>query len=379
MSRSSGWIILIVLLGIMLGVVGGGIMGGLVGMYVARSNASPGAMPVPQEIKSVSPGQPPVIQQMTVNSASEVIDTVRAVEPAVVTVVAGMTGTSFGQGNGLAEASGSGVVISKEGHIITNNHVIEDAASVSVIYSNGTRADATVVGADPLTDIAVLKVNGAVPAVAPFGDSSALQLGEWVIAIGSPLGNYRGSVTVGVVSGLNRTVSGTAQENLIQTDAAINHGNSGGPLINLAGQIVGINTLVVRNTASGDQAEGLGFAVPSNIVRSVAEQLIANGRIEYPFIGISYTEVTPQLAAEMNLTTKTGVIISKVTAGSPAQRAGLQQQDIVTAINSDKIDENHSLRSILFKYRVGDTVTLTVERGGQAVQLQVTLVKRPTE
>jgi 2-alkenal reductase len=268
-------------------------------------------------------------------------------------------------------------VISQDGHIITNNHVIDGASSVFVIYSDGGRADATVVGADPVTDIAVLKVNGKVPAVVAFGDSSALQLGEWVIAIGSPLGNYRGSVTVGVVSGLNRTVQGTSQDGLIQTDAAINHGNSGGPLINLAGQIIGINTLVVRDTPGGDQAEGLGFAVPSNTVRSVAEQLIARGRIEYPFIGISYTEVTPQLAAEMNLNSKSGVVVTQITPGSPAQNAGLRARDVVVKINNDQINENNSLRSLLFKYRVGDTVTLTVERGGQTLQMQVTLVKRP--
>lgn len=372
MSRSSGWILVLVILGILLGVVGGGIMGGLVGMYVARNNTSVIA-PVPQEIKATTSGQPSVVQNLTVNTTTELIDTVRRVEPAVVTVVTNDTGGNvFGRN---AQASGSGVVISQDGHIITNNHVIDGANSVAVIYSDGTRANAAVVGADPLTDIAVLKVSGNIPAYASFGDSNALQLGEWVIAIGSPLGNYRGSVTVGVVSGMNRKVS--QQENLIQTDAAINHGNSGGPLINLAGQIVGINTLVVRDTVGGAPAEGLGFAVPSNTVRSVAEQLISRGRIEYPFIGISYTEVTPQLAAEMNLNSKYGIVITQVTSNSPASRAGLRQQDVVTAIDNNPINETNSLRSILFRYRVGDKVTLTVERGGQTMQVDITLVARP--
>ncbi len=378
MSRSSGWIVIIVVLGILLGVIGGGIMGGLVGMYVAANAAPRIAAPAPQTVKAVTSSQAPVVQNITVNSASEVIDSVRSVEPAVVTVISNLGGSTFRQGGSQAEASGSGVIISQDGHIITNNHVIDGANSVFVIYSDGERADATVVGADPVTDIAVLKVNGKVPAAVTFGDSSALQLGEWVIAIGSPLGNYRGSVTVGVVSGMNRTVQGAAQDGLIQTDAAINHGNSGGPLINLAGQIVGINTLVVRDTSGGDQAEGLGFAVPSNTVRAVAEQLIANGRIEYPFIGISYTELNPQLATEMNLDAKAGVVVTQVTSDSPAQKAGLQARDVVTAINNDKIDENNSLRSLLFKYRVGDTITLAVERGGKTIQVQVTLVKRPT-
>lgn len=373
MSRSSnGWIIFLILLGTLIGVVGGGVMGGVVGMYVARNNAQQLNSPVPQEIKAVMPGQPPVVQNLTVNASSELIDTVSRVEPAVVTVITGNSG-SFGGG---PQASGSGVIISQDGHVVTNNHVVEGSSTVSVIYSDGTRVNAAVVGTDPLTDIAVLKVNGSVPAYVPFGDSSALQLGEWVIAIGSPLGNYRGSVTVGVISGLNRKVS--PQEGLIQTDAAINHGNSGGPLINLAGQIVGINTLVVRDSVGGAPAEGLGFSVPSNTVRSVAEQLIARGKIEYPFIGISYTEVTPQVASEMGLSTNHGVMVTQITSNSPAAAAGLQTQDIVTAIDTNQIDEDNSLRSILFRYRVGDKVTLTVERGGQSIRLELTLVARPS-
>jgi len=350
-------------------------MGGLVGMYVARNNTSQVASPVPQEIKAVTSGQPPVVQNLTVNSTSEVIDTVRKVEPAVVTVVTNISGTGTNSFGGTVQASGSGVVISQDGHIITNNHVVEGASSVAVIYDDGTRVDATVVGTDPLTDVAVLKVNGNVPAFIPFGDSNSLQLGEWVIAIGSPLGNYRGSVTLGVVSGVNRKVA--QQEGLIQTDAAINHGNSGGPLINLEGQIVGINTLVVRDSVGGAPAEGLGFAVPSNTVRSVAEQLIAQGRIEYPFIGISYTEVTPQIAAEMGLTTKHGVMVTQITPDSPAASAGLKMNDVITAIDDHQIDEDNSLRSILFSYRVGDKVSLTLERGGQSIKLDLTLVARP--
>lgn len=377
MSRqSSGWVIIIVTLGILLGVVGGGIMGGLVGMYAARNAAPAPAGPVPQEIRAVTPGQAPVVQNLTVNADSELTNTVSKVEPAVVTVVTNLTATNAFGRTGEAQASGSGVIISQDGHIITNNHVVEGADNVYVIYTDGTRADATVVGTDPLTDIAVLKVNAKVPAVASFGDSNALKLGEWVIAIGSPLGNYRGSVTVGVVSGTNRKVAD--QVGLIQTDAAINHGNSGGPLLNLEGQIVGINTLVVRDSPAGDQAEGLGFAVPSNTVRQVAEQLISRGKIDYPFIGISYGDVTPQIAAEMNLDAKQGVIVTQITPGSPAAQAGLQPQDVVTAINNDKIDETNSLRSLLFKYHIGDKITLTVARGGQTMQISLTLAARPS-
>lgn len=371
MSRSrSGWIIAIVLLGVLIGVVGGALMGGVVALYVARSSPAVVPAPISQEVKAVNSGQPPVITKMTVNADTQITDTVKKVEPAVVTVITDLSGGGFG-----GEASGSGVIISNDGDIITNNHVVDGASNVYVIYNDGTRKDASIVGTDPLTDIAVLRVSGGVPAVASFGDSSALQLGEWVIAIGSPLGNYRGSVTVGVVSGVNRRVG--ADEGLVQTDAAINHGNSGGPLINLAGQIIGINTLIVRDNVGGAPAEGLGFAVPSNTVRSVAEQLMARGRIDYPFIGITYTEVTPQLASEMNINAKNGVIITQVTPGSPAAHAGIQVQDIVTKIDNNVIDEDHSLRSILFQYHVGDQVTLTVVRNGSEQQVQLTLIGRP--
>ncbi|HZQ06650.1 MAG TPA: trypsin-like peptidase domain-containing protein [Anaerolineae bacterium] len=375
MSRSStGWILIIVLLGIILGIVGGGIMGGVVGMYIARTTTVPVTVPIPQEIKAVTSSQPPVVQNLTVNSTSEIINAVSKVEPAVVTVV---TNLSLSNGFGdNAQASGSGVIISQDGYVITNNHVVEGANTVDVIYTNGDRVSASIVGTDLVTDIAVLKVNGQVPAFVSFGDSNALQLGEWVIAIGSPLGNYRGSVTVGVVSGMNRKVA--SQEGLIQTDAAINHGNSGGPLINLEGQIVGINTLVVRDSVGGAPAEGLGFAVPSATVRSVAQQLISRGSIQYPFIGISYTEVTPQLAGEMKLTTRHGVLVTQITRGSPAETAGIQAQDVVTAIDNHQIDENNTLRSILFQYKVGDPVTLTIERGGQTIQVKLTLVARPS-
>ena len=169
------------------------------------------------------------------------------------------------------------MIIDKQGHIVTNAHVVDGARQLDVIFADGTKTSAKLVGADSASDIAVLQVSGSVPGVLSFGDSNAIQLGETVIAIGSPLGSYRGSVTAGVVSGLNRSVQGSGETGLIQTDAAINHGNSGGPLLNLAGQVIGINTLVVQNTNSGDLAEGLGFAIPSNTVSAVVKQLLAQG------------------------------------------------------------------------------------------------------
>jgi len=179
-------------------------------------------------------------------------------------------------GSGTAVAEGSGVIIDAQGHILTNAHVVQGATKLEVVFNDGSTTSAQLVGADATKDIAVLQVSGNVPAYLTLGDSSALQLGETVIAIGSPLGTYSGSVTVGVVSGLDRSVQGASQDHLIQTDAAINSGNSGGPLLNLNGEVIGINTLVVRQTNSGDIAEGLGFAIPSNTLATVVMQILGH-------------------------------------------------------------------------------------------------------
>src|SRR5262249_27988267 len=193
------------------------------------------------------------------------------------------------------------------------------AQSLAVIFADGSRHEATLVGTDPLVDLAVIRVKDAVPGVAALGDSTILQPGETVIAIGSPLGDFKNSVTVGVVSALNRSGPGSGQEGLIQTDAAINHGNSGGPLVNLRGEVIGINTLVVRgNGFSGDQAEGLGFAVPSKTVKSISDQLIATGKVVHPYLGIYYTPIDAESAAQQNLPVQNGALIGAPAQGRPA-------------------------------------------------------------
>lgn len=379
------WLVALVFLAVLLGVVGGGLMGGVVGYYVA-SNHQPIVLPsTPAELAvAKSLGQPPVITKLSLSSDSAVIDTVKKAEPAVVTVIntlgstqSNSTRSPFGFGGGIAE--GSGVIFDTQGHIITNNHVVENARQLDIVLQDGTKLSAKLIGTDPVADLAVLKVDGNIPAYVPLGDSNALQLGETVIAIGSPLGSYRGSVTVGVVSGVNRSVEGTGQEGLIQTDAAINNGNSGGPLLNLAGQVIGINTLVVRDTNMGNTAEGLGFAIPSSTVSAISKQLIANGKVVYPFIGINYTELTPQSAAALNLTVQSGVLVHQVTPGSPAADAGIQTDDIITAIDGTKLDQDHSLRSVLFQHQTGDSVTLTVQRGSGTLSLKITLTARPAD
>jgi 2-alkenal reductase len=370
----SSLLVVLVLIGVLVGIIGGALMGGVAGFYVARQNmqALPTAVQA-QPISSTTQTTAPAVTNLTLKSDSAVIDAVKKVEPAVVTVVNDLSTTTnpFRRGGVTPQASGSGVIVDKAGYVVTNFHVIDGAKRIQVIFSNGKTVDAKVIGGDPIMDLAVIQVDNA-PAVAGYGDSNAVQLGETAIAIGSPLGNYRGSVTVGVISGVQRRVGSV--DDLIQTDAAINHGNSGGPLLNAEGQIIGITTLIVRDASSGDVAEGLGFAIPSNTVKFAVEQLVSKGKVEYPFIGISYTDATDA----GNGVTANGVLVSCVSNGTPGSAAGVQANDVVTAINGDKIDETHTLRSLLFKYKPGDTVTLTVLRGGQTLSLQLKLVTRPT-
>jgi len=215
-----------------------------------------------------------------------------------------------------------------------------------------------------------------VPAVAALGNSDVLNPGETAIAIGSPLGDFKNTVTVGVVSATGRSIDtgqGYALEGLIQTDAAINQGNSGGPLVDLAGEVIGINNMIVRNSGSGTVAEGLGFAIPIDTARAVAAQLIQNGALARPYLGISYQPITPDIANAYNLPAQWGVYVTRVASGSPAGQAGLQQGDILTGIDSVAMDGTHSYLNTLFTYKPGDRVTLDVLRSGRNLQLQVTL------
>jgi 2-alkenal reductase len=317
-----------------------------------------------------------------------VVKIVEQVGPAVVTVVNRIESGGFG-----GEASGSGVIIDKEGRIITNNHVIEGASegSISVIYQNGETAPARLIGADAISDLAVLKVDSNVPAFAQLGDSTQLRAGETVIAIGSALGDFKNTVTVGVISGLNRTLRGNGafnMENMIQTDAAINSGNSGGPLINLSGQVIGINTAVVRSTSSvGGSAlpEGLGFAIPARTVQTVSAQLITTGSVQRPFLGVQTRPVTRMVASYYDLRDEkgnlleSGVLVEQVVANSAASRAGLREGDVITKIEDLVIDEDHGLINVLTNFKPGDRVKLSVVRNGKLLTLTATLGTRPRE
>jgi 2-alkenal reductase len=283
--------------------------------------------------------------------------------------------TFFGP-TGDQTVSGSGVFVSADGYILTNNHVVQGTKEVNIVLSDGSQEKAAIVGTDQYSDIAVLKTDGKVPAVATLGNSDKLDPGESVIAIGSPLGDFKNTVTVGVVSATGRVIdtgNGYQIENLIQTDTAINHGNSGGPLVNLAGEVIGINTLIVRNTNSGDVAEGLGFAIPINTAQAVAQQIIQKGYFTRPYLGISFQPITPDIAMRYNLPVQWGAYVSRVAGGSPASQAGLQQGDIVTGLGSIQIDETHAYLNTLFTFKPGDQVTVNFIRNGQPMQVQVTL------
>ncbi len=221
------------------------------------------------------------------------------------------------------------------------------------------------------------------PAIAALGNSDTLKPGESVIAIGSPLGDFKNTVTGGVVSATGRSIDtgqGYSLENLIQTDAAINHGNSGGPLVNLAGQVIGINTLIVRSSgSSGDVAEGLGFAIPANTVQAEASQLIATGKVVRPSLGINYEWITPDLASAYNLPVQWGVYISQLSQNGPAAQAGLSRGDIIYKIGETTLDDSHPYMNTLFHYKPGQTIPLGVRRGSQDLTVQVTLSDRNTQ
>lgn len=363
-------------------IAGAGLVGGAAGYYISQRNIA---------ANSSSTSNLQVHQASAVSSSTSTVAAVQATSPAVVTVINTLEtgaasnpfqqfGFPFGQSPQIPQqqqkASGSGVIISNDGYIVTNNHVVEDSASLEVIYADGSRHSAKLIGTDAFSDLAVIQVKDPVPAVAQLGDSDALQPGETVIAIGSPLGDFKNSVTQGIVSALNRNVGG--QEGLIQTDAAINHGNSGGPLINLQGQVVGINTLVVRgNTSSNDQAEGLGFAIPSSTVKSVSEQLIAKGKVERPYLGIQYSLLDLDIASQLGIERSEGALIQAVEQGGPSAKAGLKPGDIITAINDQSVDSDNSLSSVIMRFNVGEKVEVTAERDGKTLTFAVTLGERP--
>jgi S1-C subfamily serine protease len=320
--------------------------------------------------------------------------------PAVVQITATGNSNPFGS-ESQPRALGSGFVFDKAGYIITNYHVIAGAGSIQVTFSNNQNIDATLVGSDPSTDIAVLKVNTTASALTTLtlGDSDQVQVGDAVVAIGNPFGLNR-SVTAGIVSALQRQITAPADaagnqyaiDHVIQTDAAINHGNSGGPLLNARGEVIGVNAQIETGGASQGNV-GVGFAVPSNTVKNVAGQLIETGKVEHPAIGVSAKELTPEVAEEFRLPVKSGVVVEEVQPGSGAAKAGLKGGttdvtvagesyrlggDIIVAANGMPVKDLASLRDITSDLEPGDTITLEIYRGEVKRTIDVKLGRRPS-
>jgi len=339
----------------------------------------------------------------------------KAVNPSVVNIEVVLNASAssqsspqfpFGQGGnspqqGPQEALGTGFVYDTQGHIITNNHVVDGATRVLVTFSDGTQVSAKVVGRDPDSDLAVVKVNVDPSLLHPvqFANSQSVQVGQIVVALGNPYG-LQNSMSTGIVSGLGRMLPANSQgsngvsysiPDMIQTDAAINPGNSGGPLVNLEGQVIGVNSAIESPVQANS---GVGYSIPSSIVLQVVPQLIKNGKVEHPYLGISGGTLNSDMAKAMKLdANQRGVIVVDVTKGSPAEKAGIRGStgttqvagldmpiggDVITAINGTSVKVFDDLLSYLItQTKVGDTVTLTIIRDGKAMDVQVTLVARP--
>jgi len=260
---------------------------------------------------------------------------------------------------------GSGFVMNKEGYILTNNHVVEDADQIKVKLPNGKEYDGKVVGRDPKTDLALVKINGAsdLPPL-QMGNSDDLKVGSWVVAVGSPFGLEQ-TVTAGIVSAKGRVIGSGPYDNFIQTDASINPGNSGGPLINMRGEVVGINTAII---ASG---QGIGFAIPINMAREIASQLQENGHVTRGWLGVSIQEVTPELAKSFGLKEKKGALVAQVVSGSPAEKAGIEQGDVIVEFDGKEIADSKDLPRIVASTPVGKAVTIKLSRNGKVLDRQV--------
>lgn len=327
------------------------------------------------------------VSNVNYNVQSDITKVVKKVQGGVVSVInlKKESTTDFGNlGNnrnenkdGMQEAGeGSGVVYKKDGeyaYIVTNNHVVSGSDALQVVLNNGTKLKAKLIGADEYSDLAVLRVSSKdITTVLEFGDSNKINVGEPAIAIGSPLGSdYANSVTEGIISAKNRTITtqaesgGTVSMNAIQTDAAINPGNSGGPLINAAGQVIGINSIKISNSGSDTSVEGMGFAIPSDTVVNIINQLEKNGKIERPALGVSMIDLSyiseeqQEKILKVPLSVKQGVVVKSVQSGSPAQKAGLQEYDVITKVDGKEITSSTELQNILYNKQVGDKMTIT--------------------
>ena len=332
-------------------------------------------------VPTIPPAQPEPAPMLVLPN---VADTVERVRPAVVSIVAeaisrdrfGNERSSFG--------SGTGVIFSSDGLVLTNNHVIEGAAKITVTMDDGSQLEAELLGADGIADLAVLKLPGTFETSLPLAQDVQLRVGEWVIAIGNALALPGGpTVTVGVVSALGRTIGGSTGSplyDLIQTDTVINPGNSGGPLISLDGRLVGINTAVLRGSGGGGPAiEGIGFAINMETAVLVADQLVKDGRVKWAWMGVFLADLIPEMAAELGLPIREGVGIQDVLPGGPSDQSGIRQGDIILSMGGSKVATITDLTRLLRKeFAAGQDIEVELFREGSTQTLTLTLGERPS-
>jgi 2-alkenal reductase len=344
-----------------------GVVGGLVGGFVTRV-ATDGEEP------AVEVHEGPVVQ-----GPSAVTEAVAEAVPAVVTVITEQYPREDVLGRVIEEtAVGSGVIIDSRGYVVTNEHVVRDAVRLTVVFHDGQERVASLVDEDsPFTDVAVLKIRGGDEGLEaiPFGDSDALTLGETVVAVGTALMEFDSTVTTGVVSGLHRSWprDGVVMEDLVQTDAAINHGNSGGALLNTRGELVGLNTTVIRSTEDGQVVEGVAFALSSNSVASIVETIIDEGSYPRAFLGVTHGDLTPETGMAGDLPVDHGALITSVSPGTPAEEAGLQAGDIIVRMGDWELDEEYPFINVLGRLKPGQVVAFVIYRDGARLTTEVTM------
>ena len=272
---------------------------------------------------------------------------------------------------------GSGVIVSAEGHVLTNHHVIGESPEIAIQLSDGRAVPAQVIGTDPQVDIAVLKINGSKLEALPLANSDDVRVGQLVFAIGNPFG-LQETVTAGIISAKGRRNVTDSNVEFLQTDAAVNHGNSGGPLINLRGEIIGINTAIFSRVEDGGWM-GISFAVPSNIARRALETVIKRGRIVRGYLGVAMSAITPELKAQYRLENNEGAFVTQVVSGSPAERAGVRPNDVIRSFNRKRIDDPTGLRSRLNEVEIGQKIELGVLRDGKDQTLTAEIAEAPPE
>lgn len=376
-QKFSAILIVVLIIGICAGTLGAVAGGAAVYTYLqSRTEAAAQGMTDPSAAVQETELPANILTVDSLQYESAITKAVEVVSPAVVTVVTDLPDQKgfFGTFPG-GQSTGSGFIISNDGYIVTNNHVIEGGVTYQVILQSGEDRTAELIGSDKFSDLAILKVDGEMPAVAVLGNSDALRPGETAIAIGSPLGDFKNSVTVGVISATGRSIDtgdGYQIEGMLQTDAAINEGNSGGPLVNLSGEVVGVNTMIIRSGSSAS-VEGMGFAIPSTDVKVIGAQIIQQGYVSRPYIGIRYQYINPTIASRYNLPVQWGVYVSGVIQNSPAEIAGLQAGDIIIQLGDIPIDETHPYYNTLFSFAPGDEIELRFIRNNTEKTVQLVL------